>query len=237
MRGRQDPRYGMTHGIGDSTRRAMSVDGDHRGVQNVGGAAATQPRVRVGVLDRPRVVAVFERLEGARLLLVSAAAGSGKTVAVASWLRGRRDLSVAWVTVERGETAARELWTSVAIAVDRLRSGIARPALAKLRAPDSTVAEAIDELLRRPGRLCGADRDRSRRPPPYDRCGRAGVARICGGATADLHSSYRDHAHRSVHQAEHVPRSRDPRRGARQRAGVHGRGGGGVSGKSRHHRP
>ena len=106
-----------------------------------------QPRVRVGVLDRPRVVAVFERLEGARLLLVSAPAGSGKTVAVASWLRGRRDLSVAWVTVERGDTAARELWTSVAIAVDRLRSGIARPALAKLRAPDSTVAEAIDELL------------------------------------------------------------------------------------------
>ena len=105
-----------------------------------------QPRVRVGVLDRPRVVALFERLEEARLLLVSAPAGSGKTVAVASWLRGRRDLSVAWVTVERGDTA-RELWTSVALAADRLRSGIARPALAKLRAPDSTVAEAIDELL------------------------------------------------------------------------------------------
>ncbi len=93
-------------------------------------------------------MAVFDRLEGARLTLVSAPAGSGKTVAVASWLRERRDLSVAWVTVERGETAARELWTSVATAVDRLRPGIARPALAKLRAPDSTVAEAIDELLR-----------------------------------------------------------------------------------------
>ena len=125
----------------------MSVDGDHLGVRNLGGEAAAQPRVRVGVLDRPRVVALFERLEGARLLLVSAPAGSGKTVAVASWLRVRRDLSVAWVTVERGDTAARELWTSVALAVDRLRSGIARPALAKLRAPDSTVAEAIDELL------------------------------------------------------------------------------------------
>ena len=69
-------------------------------------------------------------------------------MAVAAWLRERRDLSVAWVTVERGETAARELWTSVAIAVDRLRPGIARPALARLRAPDSTVLEAIDELLR-----------------------------------------------------------------------------------------
>ena len=94
------------------------------------------------------MVTVFERLEGSRLTLVSAPAGSGKTVAVASWLRGRRDLSVAWVTVERGDTSARELWTSVAVAVDRLRPGIARPALAKLRAPDSTVAEAIDELLR-----------------------------------------------------------------------------------------
>ena len=40
--------------------------------------------MRVGVLDRPRVGAVFERLDGARLLLVSAPAGSGKTVAVAS---------------------------------------------------------------------------------------------------------------------------------------------------------
>ncbi len=93
-------------------------------------------------------MAVFERLEGARLTLVSAPAGSGKTVAVDSWLRGRRDLSVAWVSIERGETAARELWTSVAMGVDRLRPGIARPALAKLRAPDSTVAEAIDGLLR-----------------------------------------------------------------------------------------
>ena len=117
-------------------------------VRGLSGAVLAQPPARVGVLDRPRVVALFERLDGARLTLVSAPAGSGKTVAVASWLRARDDLSVAWVTLDRGDTAGRELWTSVAIAVERLRAGIARPALAKLRAPDSTVAEAIDELLR-----------------------------------------------------------------------------------------
>ena len=126
----------------------MSTAGNDRAVQGLSDPVGSQLRVRVGVLDRPRLVAVFERLDGARLTLVSAPAGSGKTEAVAAWLRERRDLSVAWVTVERGDTAARELWTSVAIAVDRLRPGIGRPALARLRAPDSTVLEGIDELLR-----------------------------------------------------------------------------------------
>ncbi len=105
------------------------------------------PRPRAGLIARPRLFAVLDRLDGAELTLVSAPAGSGKTVVVSSWLQQRPDLSTAWVTVERRDDDSIRLWTAVSMAVDRLRPGIARPALAVLRTPRSEIDTAIDELL------------------------------------------------------------------------------------------
>ncbi len=110
-------------------------------------AKLAPPRSRRGVIARPRLFAVLDRFEGAELTLVSAPTGFGKTVVVSSWLQQRPDLSAAWVTVERGDDDSVRLWTAVCTAVDRLRPGIARPALAVLRTPRAEIETAIDELL------------------------------------------------------------------------------------------
>jgi LuxR family maltose regulon positive regulatory protein len=57
---------------------------------------------------------LFERLEAARVGVVSAPAGSGKTVLLQSWI-GQAGLEnrAGWVAVERGEGDPQLLWLSV----------------------------------------------------------------------------------------------------------------------------
>ena len=92
-------------------------------------------------------VTALDRLEGNELTVVSGPAGSGKTVLVSSWLTVRPDLMTAWTTLDARDDDASRLWSYVSHAVDRLRPGIARPALARLKTPRSSVESAIDELL------------------------------------------------------------------------------------------
>src|SRR5436305_9109241 len=110
-------------------------------------AKLAPPRPRAGLIARTRLFAELDRLAGNELTLVSAPVGSGKTVAVASWLQHRPDLAVAWVTVEERDDDPVRLWTAISTAVDRLRPGIAGPALTTLRGPSPTIETAIDELL------------------------------------------------------------------------------------------
>ena len=99
------------------------------------------------MLARPRLFGRLDELDDVALTLVSAPAGSGKTVVVASWLQSSSERSVAWVSLEQVEDEPVRLWTAVATSADRLRPGIARPALAMLRTPRCDIELAIDELL------------------------------------------------------------------------------------------
>jgi ATP/maltotriose-dependent transcriptional regulator MalT len=110
-------------------------------------AKLAQPRIRAGVVARKRLFAVLDRLGDLELTVVSGPAGSGKTVLVSSWLSDRADLTPAWVTLDPGDDDPVRLWTHVAHAVDRIRNGIARPALLWLRTPRPHIHNAIDELL------------------------------------------------------------------------------------------
>ena len=56
-------------------------------------------------------------------------------------------LAKASATLDPSDDDPTRLWTYVSHAVDRLRPGLARPALASLRTPKSNVETAIDELL------------------------------------------------------------------------------------------
>lgn len=109
-------------------------------------AKLARPRVRAGVIARARLFLALDRLDQ-ELTVVSGPAGSGKTVLVSSWLAGRSDLSVAWVTLDRGDDDPVRLWTYVGHAVESVRPGLARRALAGLRMPRSSVEVGIDELL------------------------------------------------------------------------------------------
>jgi len=110
-------------------------------------AKLAQPRIRAGVVQRPRLFAALDRLSDIELTVLSGPAGSGKTVLVSSWLTERPDLSPAWVTLDPGDDDPVRLWTYVAHAVDRVRNGMARPALIRLETPRPSVETAIDELL------------------------------------------------------------------------------------------
>ena len=105
------------------------------------------PNVRPGVVVRPRLFAVLNGSADAALTLVTAPAGYGKSQLLASWLNAQSELSVAWVSLDPGDRDPRRVWTYVAVAVDRVRSGMARPALVRLRTAGVPVEEAIDELM------------------------------------------------------------------------------------------
>src|SRR5436189_3482349 len=115
-------------------------------------AKLAQPRLRAGVVQRPRLFAALDRLSDVELTVLSGPAGSGKTVLVSSWLTERPDLSPAWVTLDPGDDDPVRLWTYVAHAVDRVRNGMARPALSRLQAPRPSLETPIAEW---PNRLPG----------------------------------------------------------------------------------
>jgi len=106
-----------------------------------------KPRLRAGVIPRVRLFDALDRLESSELTVISGPAGSGKTVLVSSWLAAQPDVRTAWATLDANDDDPVRLWTYVSHAVDRVRPGLARPALARLSLPRTNVETAIDELL------------------------------------------------------------------------------------------
>jgi LuxR family maltose regulon positive regulatory protein len=94
------------------------------------------PRARAWLVPRP---GLFERLGGAeRVVLVSAAAGSGKTFLLRSWIaaEGLSDRA-AWVSVGRQVRDAQAFWLAV---VDSLRRSMqAFPSLSASRSGEDTL--------------------------------------------------------------------------------------------------
>jgi len=117
------------------------------------------PRVRRGLVPRPRL---HERLNGAshpRLTLVSAPPGFGKTTLLAAWLdadaSARRP--VAWVSLEESEREPASFWTYVVTALDAAAPGVgagALPLLQTANPPMETVlATVLNELEALPAGL------------------------------------------------------------------------------------
>lgn len=105
-----------------------------------------QPRERSGTVQRPRIHRSIEAADGAALTLLAAPTGYGKTTAVRAWCAsGER--SVAWVTLDAGDNDPVRLWTYVASAVDRIRAGLGRRALQRLRTAGVSLETIVDELV------------------------------------------------------------------------------------------
>jgi LuxR family transcriptional regulator, maltose regulon positive regulatory protein len=109
-------------------------------------AKLAAPRQRRGMVPRPRLEQALEAAADAALTLVAAPAGYGKTTAVRAWAE-HGGSALAWVTLDTGDNEPARLWTYVATAVDRVRNGLGRRALNRLRASATGVEVAVDELM------------------------------------------------------------------------------------------
>jgi ATP/maltotriose-dependent transcriptional regulator MalT len=104
------------------------------------------PRTRLGLVARPRLLDQIDRFASVSLTLVDAPVGFGKTLLVESWL-ARTDAAVAWVSLEAADNDPARLWTYIATAVDRIRPGLGRAALARLRSPGTSPESVVDDLV------------------------------------------------------------------------------------------
>jgi len=116
-----------------------------------------QPRRR-GLVARPRLSERLERAAEARLTLVSAPAGFGKTTALTAWLavRPQQD-GVAWLSLDEGDAQAASFWTYVITALQGVAPDVGAavlPLLQSSRAPsEATLATILNELGASPHQL------------------------------------------------------------------------------------
>ena len=103
------------------------------------------PRLRRGIVARPRLSRALDSGWDVSLTLVVGPAGYGKTVAVELWL-AERGHTAAWVVADARDDDPVRLWASVASAVERVRPGAGGEALSELRDPAGVVVPAIEAL-------------------------------------------------------------------------------------------
>lgn len=108
------------------------------------------PRLRAQVVERPRLRDLLDRGWDARLTLLSAPAGFGKTTLLAEWLaRSSAGRAVAWLSLDEGDSAPAVFWPHVVAAVQAglRRAGRDFPDLPGATAPDdSFVAILLNQL-------------------------------------------------------------------------------------------
>ena len=118
------------------------------------------PKPRRGLVARPRLLERLRRGAEARLTLVSAPAGFGKTTLLAEWLEasaaaGRR---VAWLSLDAADNEPASFWTYVVTALQRAVPGVGTSALELLASSplptELVLTTLLNELAAAPVR-CG----------------------------------------------------------------------------------
>jgi len=101
------------------------------------------PTLRSGVVDRIRLNDRLERSGAAKLTLVSAPAGFGKTTAVVAWLQSRASghRAVGWLALDPSDNEPANFWAHVVAA---LQDAVARVGAPPLDIP--SLAEPADDL-------------------------------------------------------------------------------------------
>ncbi|AWS46331.1 LuxR C-terminal-related transcriptional regulator [Streptosporangium sp. 'caverna'] len=117
------------------------------------------PKLRPGLVARPRLRERLRRGAESRLTLVSAPAGFGKTTLLAEWLdeRAGEDHSVAWLSLDLEDGDPASFWTCVVTALHTAVPGVSPSAL-ELAASSPLPAEhllatLLNELAAAPGEI------------------------------------------------------------------------------------
>jgi LuxR family maltose regulon positive regulatory protein len=108
------------------------------------------PRPRTSTVDRPRVSDLLDQGAKAKLTVLSAQAGFGKTTAIANWVhQGPGPESVSWVSLESTDTDPDTFWTYVVTALAKQVPAITDSVLPLLGAAKAPHTAALTELLNR----------------------------------------------------------------------------------------
>ena len=103
------------------------------------------------LVPRPRLSEGLNRGAAAKLMLVSAPAGFGKTTLLAEWLAARPtgpaahagEWPVAWVSLDRGDNHPGSFWAYIIAALQKVAPGVGADALSLLQAPHPTPIETV----------------------------------------------------------------------------------------------
>ncbi|MBK6764170.1 MAG: tetratricopeptide repeat protein [Micrococcales bacterium] len=103
------------------------------------------PRPRPGNIARPRLDAILRPGDQARLTLISAPAGFGKTTVLASWLATRH--KVAWLSLAAGDDAQTTFWVQVVAALQTVDPDMGRSAASLLQSPQPAMESILTTLV------------------------------------------------------------------------------------------
>ena len=101
------------------------------------------PRARPGVLGRPRLQQLLDRASDAKLILLSAPAGFGKTTLVVEWMADARSRgrSIAWLSLDPRDSDPQAFWAYLIAAIQPVADvARSRAALRSSSGPPSTEA-------------------------------------------------------------------------------------------------
>ncbi|MCW2779629.1 MAG: ATP-dependent transcriptional regulator, MalT-like, LuxR family [Marmoricola sp.] len=106
------------------------------------------PRPRDGLVPRPRLSERLDRGAAAKLLLVSAPAGFGKTTLLAEWLGGGPTApadgrSAGWLSLDRGDNDPVSFWTYLVTALRTVAPEVGASELALLASPQPPPIQLI----------------------------------------------------------------------------------------------
>ena len=117
------------------------------------------PKLRRGLVARPRLSAHLRRGAESRLTLVSAPAGFGKTTLLAEWLGETpgEDRAVAWLSLDPSDNEPESFWTYVVTALQRAVPGVGSGALELIASSplptDLVLTTLLNELAAAPGEI------------------------------------------------------------------------------------
>jgi LuxR family transcriptional regulator, maltose regulon positive regulatory protein len=105
------------------------------------------PQRRRGHVPRPQLVSVLEEGRGARLGLVSAPTGFGKTSLLAEWAAVTRGVRFGWVSLDRGDDDPQRFWRYVVAALEGAAPELSGTAGRRLQGPGVSVVDEVLPLL------------------------------------------------------------------------------------------
>lgn len=103
------------------------------------------PRLRRGLVARPRLIERMGRGAESKLTLLSAPAGFGKTTLLTEWLAAAPagERSVAWLSLDQADNQPVSFWTYLVAALQAAAPGVGARALSLLQRPQPPPIETI----------------------------------------------------------------------------------------------